>query len=126
VCDGDVARIGADAASAARQSAPVIPGEPTTRTEPELYFVSLAPLGGTSRRISSVTSRCRVSPASMPMSATSTSPAWKRPGATTSPTFGRVHRHCHVCGDGRPGDLAGRPVDAGGKVDGHDRHGAPR
>jgi hypothetical protein len=24
----------------------------------------------------------------MPMSATSTSPAWKRPGATTSPTFG--------------------------------------
>jgi hypothetical protein len=66
-----------------------MPGEPpTTSTEPALYFVSLARLGGTSRRISSVTSRCRVSPVSMPISATSTSPAWKRPGATTSPTFG--------------------------------------
>ena len=43
---------------------------------------------GTSARISGVTSRCSVSAGSRPMSATATSPAWKRPGATASPTFG--------------------------------------
>ena len=34
------------------------------------------------------TSRCSVSTSSSPMSATTTSPAWKRPGATWRPTFG--------------------------------------
>ena len=35
-----------------------------------------------------MTSRCSVSAGSSPMSATTTSPAWKRPGAIASPTFG--------------------------------------
>ena len=34
-----------------------------------------------------MTSRCSVSAGSSPMSATTTSPAWKRPGATARPTF---------------------------------------
>ena len=65
-----------------------MPGAPpATSTEPALYLLSSARLRGTSARMSAVARRCAVSAGSSPMSATTTSPAWKRPGATASPSL---------------------------------------
>ena len=65
-----------------------MPGAPpATSTAPALYLLSSARLRGTSERIAGVTSRCSVSAGSSPMSATTTSPAWKRPGAIASPSL---------------------------------------
>ena len=87
-----IATYPASARNAAREqsvAAPVVPrAPPTTSTEPALYLLSDDRLRGTSRRISRATSRCSVSVGSRPMSATTISPAWKRPGATASPIFG--------------------------------------
>ena len=69
-----------------------------------------------------VTSRCSVSAGSSPMSATTTSPAWKRPGATSSADLRAVDRDGDVACTAAPGDLAGRRVDAGRQVDRDDRH----
>ena len=52
-----------------------------------MYLVSCGRLRGTCSRIRRVTSAFRVRPGSRPMPATVTSPAWKRPGPTTRPTF---------------------------------------
>ena len=57
------------------------------------------------------------------MSATTTAPAWSRPGATTRPTFGRVERHRALGADGVAGDGAVRRVDAGRHVERHHRAG---
>src|SRR5215467_393489 len=61
---------------------------PTTSTWPAEYLLSCGERRGIWARISGVTSRCSVSAASRPMSATATSPALKRPGATARPTLG--------------------------------------
>ena len=50
-------------------------------------MLSSGRLRGTSVRIAAVASRFSVSACSSPMSATTTSPAWKRPGATASPSL---------------------------------------
>ena len=56
------------------------------------------------------------------MSATTTSPAWKRPGRDLEADLAPVHRHRHVGPDGRTLDLAGVGDHARGEVDGDDRH----
>src|SRR5262249_9006181 len=94
---------------------------PTTSTVPALYFVSLSRFRGTSARTSSVTRLLRVSPVSIPMSTTSTAPAWKRPGATASPTFGACIVSVTSALTTAP---ATSPVEAstpGGELGGHGR-----
>ncbi len=53
-----------------------------------MYFVSRSPRRGIDSRRAGVARVTAVGADSRPMSATTTRPAWKRPGATTSPTFG--------------------------------------
>ena len=55
------------------------------------------------------------------MSATTTRPAEKRPGATASPTFGAWKVTVRSASTASTRDLAGRGVDAGGNVDRDDR-----
>ena len=55
------------------------------------------------------------------MSATTTRPAWKRPGATTRPDLAPVEGDGERGGDRRSGDLTGGGVDAGRHVDGDHR-----
>ena len=64
-----------------------------------------------------MTSRCSVSAGSRPMSATTTSPAWKRPGRDREADLRAVHRDGHVGVHRRARDLAGRRVHAGRDVD---------
>ena len=54
---------------------------------------------------------------SSPMSATTTCPAWKRPGATTSPSFGPWKVTVRSASHGGSGHLARRGVDPRGEVD---------
>ena len=77
------------AASEVSDGAPVRPREPpTTSTAPAEYLLSRSVRRGTTARIPAVARRSRVGTPARPMSATTTSPAWKRPGATACPTFG--------------------------------------
>ena len=55
------------------------------------------------------------------MSATTTSPAWKRPGATWSPTLLAWNVTVSDALTAAPTTSPGRRVDAGGQVDGDDR-----
>ena len=55
------------------------------------------------------------------MSATTTSPAWKRPGATWSPTLLVWNVTVSDALTAAPATSPGRRVDAGGQVDGDDR-----
>ena len=108
----------------ARQIAPVMPGGRRRRApSPALYLLSSARLRGTSDRTSGRDQpHAVVGVCSSPMSATTTSPAWKRPGATASPTLQTVERHGDASlGLPSPGNLAGRRVDARGDVDGDHR-----
>ena len=61
-----------------------MPGEPpTTTTWPAVYLLSSGERRGTALRISLVARAFLVSMGSSPMSATTTSPAWNRPGDTS-------------------------------------------
>jgi hypothetical protein len=76
-------------------------------------------------RISSVTSRCRVSPLLDADVGTASAPAGVEAARAQrpAPTFGACIRHGHVRGRRPPGDLAGQdPSTPGRKVDGDDRH----
>ena len=76
------------AAIAARTGAPVVPGAPpTTSTAPAVNFESRAARRGTCCSSAGVARRTTVSTGVRPMSATTTSPAWNRPGATWRPTL---------------------------------------
>jgi hypothetical protein len=81
------------AASAAIDGAPVSPREPpATTTLPDVNLVELAPRRGTSASTPSPISAAQGSPAApsgMPMSITSTVPAWVLPGLIHSPGLAR-------------------------------------
>ena len=86
-----------------------------------VYLLSSARLRGTSARIAGVARRCAVSPCSSPMSATTTSPAWKRPGATASPTLRPWKVTVSAASTAAPATSPGGRVDARRDVDGDDR-----
>ena len=121
--DRDVAGVGAErGARRERRRLRSCPREPpTTRTWPDVYLLSRGERRGTSARIAGVTSRCSVSAGSSPMSATTTSPARKRPGATARPTFGPCIVTVTSASHRRARDLAGRRVHARRDVDRDDR-----
>ena len=74
----------------ARLAAPVSPGEPaTTSTAPAAYLSPAAAFGGIAATAPSPTSHAAAGTATadgMPMSATTTRPAWPAPGCTRRPT----------------------------------------
>ena len=125
--DGDVARVGAERASAARHGAPVSPREPpTTSTEPaRVLVVVAAACAGPSTRIDGCTSRARVAVEREPDRRDERRRRrGSGPGATASPTFGACIVTVTSPARRRP---ATSPVDAS-TPDGHvDRDdGAPR
>ncbi len=100
------------AASQDRHAAPVEPGRAADdeHRSRRVYLLSLGRRRGTSSRTLVPTrplSRARRGRA--PMSATSTSPAWKRPGATTRPSFTPWNV---TVADARTATPATSPVDA--------------
>jgi hypothetical protein len=87
-----------------------MPGAPpTTRTLPAEYLLSRGLLAGTSPTMSRVTSAFAVSAGVRPMSATTTSPARYRPGATASPTLRPWNVTVSFASTAAPGTS---PVDA--------------
>ncbi len=119
------------AALQAMQAAPVRPVEPpTTSTEPDWNLFPPTP-----RRCSRPSTSGSIKPASgvggrpspvggMPMSTTSTRPAYVFPGAIQSPSFGAWKVTVRSARTAGPLDLAGRGIEAGWNVDRD--HGRPR
>jgi hypothetical protein len=87
-----------------------VPGVgPTTSTEPARYFVLVRSLRGTASSAVAGTSACSCSECTSPIGATCTEPAWKRPGATASPTFAAPNVTVAVARIAAPGTS---PVEA--------------